>query len=477
MIGGEGGTDAPNVARDRKRSRKVAAGVLCFLCCILIWPVVFSAQGRLGDAATNIKYPTSEMGDQRKYHEPTILTFAEQWPSVDLINYPSATSPGYHLVIAVVARYITHDLVVLQFVSSLFSVGLLLVVWGYGARHTGPWPAIALVLPLVASSYVIGSGIWLVTDNAGLLFVCLALGGAVMIQPTAMRTARWGLYAMCAVGIRQIHVWVAAPVVLAALLASPLSRCAPGHLRTGLKQTLTMPVLLATLPVMLLPLIMVGLFIWMWDGLTPPTYAGLHSTGLAPVSSLVALALVGSFGVFFLPAFCPKWTDIFKVDRWLVVAVALAVAVSLAIPTSFDSSSGRWGGAIWELVRRMPNVADRSIIFPPLVGLGALVLVHAWRAACRAGRAREAIVLLLSLLGWILAESANTQSGQRYCEPIILVGLAWLAALSVSPSQETTSFRPVHRRWWLGPAALGVIQLALSTFTVYLPVLRWHSST
>ena len=104
------------------------------------------------------------------------------------------------------------------------------------------------------------------------------------------------------------------------------------------------------------------------------------------------------------------------------------------------------------------------------------MLVHAWRAADRAGHAREATVLLLSLLGWMIAESVNTQSGQRYCEPIILVGLAWLAALSVSPSQETTSFRPVHRRWWLVPAALGAIQLVLSTLTVYLPVLQWHPS-
>ena len=477
MVDGEGELNALSAARDRKRSWRIAAVLLCLLSCVLIWPVVFSAQGRLGDAATGIKYPTSEMGDQRKYHEPTILAFAQQWPSVDLVNYPSATSPGYHLLMALVARSISHDLVVLQLVSSLFSVGLLLVVWGYSARHAGPWAAIALVLPLVASSYVIGSGTWLVTDNAGLLFVCLALGGSVMIQPTAMRTARWGLYAMCAVGIRQIHVWVAAPVILAALLGSPLSRCAPRHLRIGLKETLTMPVLVATLPVLLLPLIMVGLFIFLWDGLTPPAWAGLHATGFAPVSGLVALALVGSFGIFFLPAFCPRWTDLLKVDRWLVFAVALAIGVSLAIPTSFDISGGRWGGAIWELARRLPDVADRSVVFPPLAGLGALVLVHAWRAVCRAGRAREAIVLLLSLLGWMLAESVNTQSGQRYCEPIILVGLAWLAALSVAPSQEITSFRSVHRRWWLGPAALGAIQLALSTFTVYLPVLRWHSST
>ena len=86
-------------------------------------------------------------------------------------------------------------------------------------------------------------------------------------------------------------------------------------------------------------------------------------------------------------------------------------------------------------------------------------------------------MLLLSLLGWLIAESVNTQSGQRYCEPMILVGLAWLAALSVSPTKGTARFVPTHRLWWAGPAALGAIQLILSAATVYLPVLRWHPSS
>ncbi len=85
-------------------------------------------------------------------------------------------------------------------------------------------------------------------------------------------------------------------------------------------------------------------------------------------------------------------------------------------------------------------------------------------------------MLLLSLLGWMIAESVNTQSGQRYCEPMILVGLAWLAALSVSPTKGTARFVPTHRLWWAGPVALGAIQLVLSAYTVYLPVLRWHTS-
>ncbi len=460
---------------DQRRSRWIAAAVLCALFGILVWPVVFGTDGKLGDGATDVKYPTSEMGDQRKHHEHTILAFAQQWPSVDLVNYSSATSPGYHLLLALVARYVSHDLVVLQLAGSLLSFGLLLVVWRYGARHVGAWPALALMLPFVASSYVIGSGIWLVTDNAGLLFACLALGGAMMIQPTAMRTVRWGLYAACAVGIRQIHVWVAAPVILAGLLGGPLRKYAPRLLTAGSKQTMTWLVTFATFPALVLPFVIVGALALAWGGLTPPAYTERHSTDLALANYPLTLALFGAFGVFFLPMFVRTWNEVMKIDRWLIVAVILGVIVSLIFPTSFDQSAGRWGGAIWELVRRMPDVAGRSIVFPPLAALGAVVAVHAWRAAGRAGRAREATVLLLSLLGWMIAESFNTQSGQRYCEPMILVGLAWLAALSASPTEGTARFVQPHRLWWTGPMMLGASQIVLCIWTVYLPVIRWQS--
>ena len=123
-----------------------------------------------------------------------------------------------------------------------------------------------------------------------------------------------------------------------------------------------------------------------------------------------------------------------------------------------------------------PEAAGRSIVFPPLAAIGAFVLVDAWRGASRAGRGCEAAVLLPALLGWMMAESVNTQSGQRYCKPMILFALAWLAALSVSPTKGTARFVPTHRLWWAGPVTLGAIQLVLSAATVYLPVLRWHPS-
>ena len=51
--------------QNNRRSRRSAAAVLCLLFAILVLPVFMSTQGTLGYGATDIKYPTSELGDQR----------------------------------------------------------------------------------------------------------------------------------------------------------------------------------------------------------------------------------------------------------------------------------------------------------------------------------------------------------------------------------------------------------------------------
>ena len=46
----------------------------------------------------------SEWFDQRDYHLPVILEFARTLPTPDLSDYNSATTPGYHLLMAVAVR-------------------------------------------------------------------------------------------------------------------------------------------------------------------------------------------------------------------------------------------------------------------------------------------------------------------------------------------------------------------------------------
>ena len=72
---------------------RLAPAVLAFLCAVSVLPVIF-----LGRDAT------SEAFDQQIAHLPAVEQFAAQLPAPDLSNYPSATGPGYHLLLAVPAR-------------------------------------------------------------------------------------------------------------------------------------------------------------------------------------------------------------------------------------------------------------------------------------------------------------------------------------------------------------------------------------
>ena len=69
----------------------------------LVWPAACS--GRAG---------TGEACDQERYHLPVIEELSRQWPRVDLVNYQSATAPGFHLTLALIHRYVSDRVVVLQ---------------------------------------------------------------------------------------------------------------------------------------------------------------------------------------------------------------------------------------------------------------------------------------------------------------------------------------------------------------------------
>jgi hypothetical protein len=447
----------PAPAHERvRRDRRLAGLVLCAVFGLLVWPIIFIA----GDRGP------SEASDQRNYHQPVISTMAEQWPRVDLVDYRSTTSPGYHLALAVVARTVTDNVIVLQLLSSLAGLGLVLAVWWRGAARR-PWGALVAVLPLALSTYVVGGAIWLTTDNAALCFVALAAGGAVFLAPTAGRLARWGAYATGAVWIRQIHLWAVAPVWLAALAATALGRRLPGPLRAEDAPRPSGAWL--AVPLLVAPVALVAWLAALWGGLTPPAYASLHNAGANPATLPIVLALFGAFGAWFLPVLTRSPRECLPTDGPALGACVAAAVVACLFATSWQKPE-RWGGWIWELVRRMPVVADRSVVLPLLAALGGLVLVRAHEACARAGRARSATVLALALLGWVLAQTMNSQCWQRYCEPVVLMGLAWYACLAM-PAADDPDPRP-WRRWWIGPLLLAAAQGGLIVVSLYAPVWR-----
>src|SRR5438309_1927264 len=81
--------------------------------CVLT--TLFAAIGAAFIAAGRV--PSRVFYDQELYHRPTINQFVQQWPHFDFWHYLSATTPGYHLLMAAAAKFISPSILTLQLVS------------------------------------------------------------------------------------------------------------------------------------------------------------------------------------------------------------------------------------------------------------------------------------------------------------------------------------------------------------------------
>ena len=428
-----------------------------------------------------------EWRDADGYHLPLIDAMRLQWPAIDIVNYDAATAPGYHAFMATLAimtggREGDVDWV-LWIANLLFGLGLIAVVQLIAARWVAPPIACMLTLPLAASPYVVSGTSWLTTDNAALLFAALVLGGALAGNISALGGVRLGVYASLAVAIRQSYAWLAAPIALAGVLLSPWARLVPASwrhsdARTGaLRSSMTMVGAL-------LPLVLAGFFIMQWGGLLPRSsdlWSKDHNLGPNLATPAFALALIAVFGSSLLPMLWRELLDLRTRSAAALLASAIGLASALLVPTASTRSTLEWGsaewkmrnyGALWRLVDVAPVVAERSVLIALLAPLGAVGIVMLYRAARRAGRGPQALILLTSMSGWLAAQTMNSMAWQRYFEPIMLLVLGWLAAMGWQRAHEN-AFGPRHRKLMLlGPFALVAGLLAITVLKAHLPALR-----
>ncbi len=485
----------------RRRDRIRTTIVLVVAFAALVLPGILLTGNLKREAESGPKYLVNEAGDQEKFHLPVIREFAAQpWAEIDLVNYKSATAPGYHLFMAAIVKTFGENVTLLQLVNAGLSLLLLLNVARGAARLISPTFAAFAAAPLLCSSYFLGSSIWLTTDNAALLFVSLVLSSAALAPANPVRSLRQGVFAAMAVATRQLHVWLAAPIFIAAAHRSgffekwvPKVPVAEHPPRAG-----GWPALIAGAIGAAMPFALLGYFVWIWGGLIPPTYRGMHGGDVESIAGsanfalpALALSLLGALGVFYLPVARQQIRSLRVTDPWVFCCVVVGLMTALLPQTSFDPESGRRFGWMWEIIKRAPAPMERSVVPVVLAPLGALVVLLLWRKAKAAGRARQASILVFCLACWMAAQTANAQAWQRYCEPLILIFLAWMACLASPPWRRRATDvmddptligagEPAptweHRdRFWprverAGPAMLAGMQLLLSIYTLYWPI-------
>ncbi len=407
------------------RARRAAAVFLVALVVpALAWPAIL--RGILTTPAGS---------DQVRVHLGVIDDMAKSFRALPLRDYAAAAAPGYHIGMAVVFRLFHPTTTGLQLVSSLFGLALVAVVAAPIAARQDPGRLVLLALPFAVSCYVISGSVWLMTDNAAWLFALGALAVLVIdAPPSPARLMTAGVLGALSVGARQVHIWVALPILVA-----------------GWKTQRRWSAVAAALP--LIP----GLVLLiLWRGLAPPAYVRAHVAGWNPASIVLTLVLFGALGAAALPL-VGLGTSTGR--RTLVFSGAAALLAALAVPMSFDQAAGRWGGPIWWLARLGPTIAGRSIPFAALAALGGVVLARLLLAARAAEESHLADVLSAAVIGFALAESLNHFTFERYFDPFVLAVVAWLAAASLKRTAA---------RWRLVPmAVLALVMLAVTIGSLY----------
>ena len=410
---------------------------------------------------------TSEASDEAAAHLPTVLQFAAQLPTPDLHDYPSATGPGYHLLMAVPAR-LGIGVHGLRIIASLAGLALVLLVWRTAARAAGPAVALALTLPLLVSTYVLSGSAWLTTDVLSVLIGTTIVAIAAWWMPTTRTFLTLAVLFVAALSVRQTNVFLAAPILAAGILGSPLGRSASDAEQWSGDEPRSWSRLaaafLALVPAALLLLALVNL----WGGLMPATFRSMHDKGLSPVAPAYGLALLGTWAAIALLPMAPEVLHTVRRHALAMTLVAsLAFLGAVVADSTWSVEQGRWGGAYWMIVKAFPALGGRSMVIVAAAVVGAVLAAVLWIRAAEIRRGRQATIVLVSLLALMVVQAGNSQVWQRYFDPAILVALAWLISLGINRTRPHSAGRAV-----LGALLLAGVQATISTLDYWMPVFR-----
>ena len=382
------------------RSAWVAAALAVTFYCAAV-PLILAGHNR-GRAAV----------DQNDYHVPVIRAFARQWPHFDFSNYASATTPGYHVVLAAADRWLGDDLRVLRLTGSVFCAGLLVTMGMAVARRVNGWQALALCLPVACSLYVFSSGAYVLPDDAAWWGVLACLLVALRRRWTFQTFAAAGALLLAVVLVRQIHVWLAGVFLRRGVAGAGDVAVAAHHFVRARPLGSTVRRLI---PAALGPTRghaartrargggagVVHAALARDDAADVPGRLGCP-TGLdrgrrrfgaaAAGSGRFELGIPGSDpehrGVIrplFLPFFLPRHdhrTDAGHVPSgWWAAAVGglLGLLVGVVPLTAYDKAAGRWSG-LWNLTQHLPTFLGHSPLIWALSALGGAVLAMALAA-------------------------------------------------------------------------------------------------
>jgi hypothetical protein len=354
--------------------------------------------------------------DQMTYHYPAILHFVNGGSVTD---YPSATTPGFHLLLAAFARWVSDTELALKLANFTLTATLLALVARDLSRQLNSVAlTVMMLLPMMFSIYILPSGVWLLPDNLAWLSVFCLLFLAARFSDEWRWYGLTSLTLVAAVLVRQSNLWLCVVVFAVAWLVE--SREGGNSLPRRLIRLGTAA--LATLP----SIAVLGYFFNIWHGMTPPAFAEKH-TGFNLAAVAFFLCLLAFYSVFYLPLIVRPVHRLLSESRsaryHLCLGAAVGLLAALITPTDWDPPNGRVSG-LWNLARMLPDIQHRSVAIAMLAILGGM-LAAVW---LRLVEPRTRVIVGAATLGFIASQSVSHFVYERYYAGLVFLLLLMMTA-------------------------------------------------
>ena len=378
--------------------------------------------------------------DHIRYHLPSILQIRKNLPILDISKDTlSAIAPGYYYFLATISFLTGSDEQTLRIINCIISFLIPLSLYIYARKSLSVKSGCLLVLPLVTSNFFIKSSWWIFTDNAALLLVLWTVIAILEVRNNSQQGIKIGILSSITTFVRQLHVWLVIPSLLRVLLPNNQDSISLKNLKPLFPVN---KVNFISLVAALQPGLIIAILYFSWGGLVPPVWKEASlKISLSPVAYI--LAVWGFLGVFYLGSIRKNIKDYWN-NKFVIISFFLGFIVSLISPTTFSVENGRWGGYFWEIVKRLPQIFDRSIFFIILTPLGAAVIGIFYLKMRQLEQRNESLLWISSVASWAVTFVINRQVFHRYYEPMILVFLI-LVTCSIWKEISANSCQRIHR--------------------------------
>lgn len=343
----------------------------------------------------------------------------------NFIHYPAVGPmlPGCHIFLAYVSIVLGNQIVYLdtwsiKIINASFTYGLLFVTWSIAWRLSGnAWQTFCLIIPIACSYYVLSSSIWMSTDNGALFFYALLI---LLLQPYFFKNINTILIMVCVfLMVFWRHIFL--PLIGVFWLPILISKNKFNLVSKG--TVISLPAL-----------ILIGIYIIEWGGITPPEAFIRENhvlTFLNLTQILHLLALSGLLGIPYLLIFCFDKEVQFTKQQWLtilVLAIGSAIILWILSPSTYlyDNNgqlSSRWGSIIWKLsaFTSFLSLGQKSFIVGIFAIIGAFIV---WSMIFRSIWLQYYPLELVMLFFYSIGYACQMHGWQRYLEGVILVTFA-----------------------------------------------------